>query len=163
MLTFYVSRHCTYHHLLKTTKPAVLASLHRGTGSMSFYGHAAGTAVEGWLNSQRTRTTYCICVINLWLYIAVEVVDHGDSVIICSILQWEWWITVTVSPGCRPRGWAGHSGYTSASSARDRCTKTKMYLIHLLLRKVKYTLTKDQGCGSGSGSALIFPPGSGST
>ena len=104
-----------------------------------------------------------ICVINLWLYIAVEVVDHGDSVIICSILQWEWWITVTVSPGCRPRGWAGHSGYTSASSARDRCTKTKMYLIHLLLRKVKYTLTKDQGCGSGSGSALIFPPGSGST
>ena len=32
-------------------QPAGLASLHRGTGSMSFYGNAAGTAVEGWFNS----------------------------------------------------------------------------------------------------------------
>ena len=39
------------------------ASLHRrGTGSMSFYGNAFGTAVEGWFNSQLfspTSTVLC--------------------------------------------------------------------------------------------------------
>ena len=48
-----VFRHCTCHHLTQT-QPAALASHNRstGTGSMSLYGHDAGTAVEGGFNSQ---------------------------------------------------------------------------------------------------------------
>ena len=45
--------YCSCHHL---TQPAGLASLHRGTGSMFFYNNADGPAVEGWFNSQRSRT-----------------------------------------------------------------------------------------------------------
>ena len=55
LLPFFVARHCTCHHL---TQSAVLALIHHGTGSMSFYGDVAGTGLEGWLNSQRSRSTY---------------------------------------------------------------------------------------------------------
>ena len=57
LLPFFVSRHCTYryHHLL--TQPDRFALPNRSTGSMSLYGNAAGTAVESWLNSQRSHTT----------------------------------------------------------------------------------------------------------
>ena len=60
----FLSRYVIYlcHHL---TQPTGLASL-RGTGSMSFYGNAAGTAGGGGLvHSQRSRTTLpinlCLC------------------------------------------------------------------------------------------------------
>ena len=49
---FLGSRHCTCHHL---TQPAGLASLNPSTVSMSLYGHATGTAVEGGFNCKQWR------------------------------------------------------------------------------------------------------------
>ena len=46
---FLGSQHYTCHHL---TQPAGLASFNRSTGSMSLYGQAAGTTVEGGFNCE---------------------------------------------------------------------------------------------------------------
>ena len=89
LLPCFVSRHCICHQL---TQPAGLASLHHSTGSMFFYGNAAGTAVWGLVQlSKKPHYFAHLGVVNRWLFLSCSLLYNASvytslSIYTCSLI-----------------------------------------------------------------------------